>query len=36
MLGTSNNYVDSTPRILKLYVPMYILYQGLVNKSMNK
>ena len=34
--GTSNSHVDSTPRISKLYVPMYILYQGLMNECMNE
>ena len=34
--GTSNSYVDSTPRVSKLYVLMYIMYQDLMNECMNE
>jgi len=36
MRGTSNSYVYSTPRILELYVLMYILYRDLMNERMNE
>jgi len=36
MRGTSNSYIDSTPRASKYYVLMYILYQDPMNECMNK